>query len=440
MKKLTKFASFILLIYLFSGYNSYAQQWVLAGTVTNPGLTPSVSVYDNNVVWIAGGTDNNPKIYQTSNGGAVWNAITTNGTTNQLFCVWAINSTTAIVGEGVVNSNARLYKFSSAGLKWNVVLETGQNDGAFNNITFSRTAPLIGGALANEFWMTTDGGNNWVQKSTGVVGVSAAQNSLMIVDQNFFGFGLKNGAPRVRMTTDGGSGWLTKNLSLSGNYTSGFTFKSDKLIGLSSTSESMPYIARTTDGGLTWNTVDIGAGLSGITLIKWIPGTNVVYILGSNGAVKRSTNNGLNWTSMPTAGVTGLTHFDFNKVNNIICGYAVSSNGSVLKLLDSVLVLTGTGNNGSGMPSEYKLHQNYPNPFNPITNIKYSVVKDGFVTLKVFDALGRETATLVSEYKKAGTHEVSFSTGQNSSLSSGVYFYRINVNGFTDIKQMVLIK
>ena len=83
MKKLTKFASFILLIYLFSGYNSYAQQWVLAGTVTNPGLTPSVSVYDNNVVWIAGGTDNNPKIYQTSNGGAVWNAITTNGTTNQ---------------------------------------------------------------------------------------------------------------------------------------------------------------------------------------------------------------------------------------------------------------------------------------------------------------------------------------------------------------------
>ncbi len=440
MKKLAQFATFIFLIYLFSGYNSYAQQWILAGSVSNPGLTPSISVYDNNVVWIAGGTDNNPKIYQTSNGGAVWNAITTNGTTNQLFCVWAINSTTAIVGEGVVNSNARLYKFSSAGLKWNIVLETGQNDGAFNNITFSRTTPLVGGALANEFWMTTDGGNNWAQKSTGVVGVSAAQNSLMIVDQNFFGFGLKNGAPRVRMTTNGGTAWLTKNLSLIGNYTSGFTFRSDKLIGLSSTSESMPYISRTTDGGLTWNTVDIGAGLSGITLIKWIPGTNVVYILGSNGAVKRSTNNGLNWTSMGTAGVTGLTHFDFNKVNNIICGYAVSSNGSVLKLIDSVLVLTGTGNIGTDVPSEYKLHQNYPNPFNPVTSIKYSVVKDGFVTLKIFDALGRETATLVNEYKKAGTHEVSFSAGQNSSLSSGVYFYRINVNGFTDIKQMVLIK
>lgn len=234
--------------------------------------------------------------------------------------MWAISSTAAIVGEGVVNSNARLYKFSSAGLKWNVVLETGQNDGAFNNITFSRTMPLIGGALANEFWRTTDGGNNWAQMSTGVVGVSAGQNSLMIVDQNFFGFGLKNGAPRVRMTTNGGTVWRTKNLSLTGNYTSGFTFKSDKLIGLSSTSESMPYISRTTDGGLTWNTVDIGAGLSGITLIKWIPGTNVVYILGSNGAVKRSTNNGLNWTSMGYAGVTGLTHFDFNKVNNIICG------------------------------------------------------------------------------------------------------------------------
>lgn len=105
-----------------------------------------------------------------------------------------------------------------------------------------------------------------------------------------------------------------------------------------------------------------------------------------------------------------------------------------------MLVLTGTGNIGTGVPSEYKLHQNYPNPFNPVTSIKYSVVKDGFVTLKVFDALGRETATLVNEYKKAGTHEVSFSAGQNSSLSSGVYFYGVNVNGFTDIKQMVLIK
>ncbi len=431
------FTPFIFSLLLGYGNHAVAQQWVLAGVVSNPGATPSISVYDNTTVWIAGGAPNAPKIYSTSDAGLTWNTITTNGTTNELFCVWAINSTTAIVGEGATNSNARLYKFSSAGLKWNVVLETGQNDGAFNNITFSRTSPLVGGALANEFWMTTDGGNSWVQKSTGVVGVSAAQNSLMIVDQNFFGFGLKNGAPRVRMTTDGGQSWLTKNLSLNGNYTSGFTFKSDKMIGLSSTSSSMPLIARTTDGGLSWNTVDIGTGLTGITLIKWIPGTNVVYILGANGAIKRSTNNGLNWTSMPTAGVTGLTHFDFNKVNNIICGYAISSNGSVIKLADSVLVLTGAGNNETSAPSEYKLHQNYPNPFNPVTNIRFSIPQNAFVSLKVYNMLGREVATLVSEDRKAGTHEVQFAA---DNLSSGVYFYKITANGFTDVKTLTLIK
>lgn len=436
MKTVLQFFCLFILIFTINS-SLLAQQWVIAGSVPNPGLTPSISVYDNNVVWIAGGAPNAPKIFQTSNGGLNWNAITTNGTTNELFCIWAISPTIAIAGEGVVNSYARLYKFASNGTKWNVVLETGMNDGAFNNIIFSRTSPLVGGALADELYLTTNGGNNWVQKSTGVVGVSSAQNSIMLVDQNFFGFGLKNGASRVRMTDNGGISWSTKNLNLIGSMTSGFTFKSDKLIGISSTSSSMPNIARTSDGGITWNVVDIGTGLSGTTLIKWIPGTNVVYILGANGAVKRSTNNGLNWTSMSTAGVTGLTHFDFNKISNIICGYAVSSNGTVIKLVDSVLVLTNSGNNETGIPSAYKLHQNYPNPFNPSTSIRYEIPKKGFVNLKVFDAAGHEVETLINENQSAGIYEYTFNA---SRYSSGVYFYRLTSNGFTETQKMILIK
>lgn len=432
-------ALFLLIALALINFNSslYAQQWVLAGVVPYPGLTPSISVVDANTAWIAGGTTNSPVIFRTSNGGVNWEQVTVSGTINELCCIWASSSTSAIVGEGAKNSYARLYKFASDGSRWNVVLSTGQNDGAFNNLIFSRTNPLVGGALADEMYITTNGGYNWTLRATGVVGVSSAQNSLMLVDETFFGFGLKNGASRVRMTMNGGNTWATKNVNLSGTYTSGFTFKDDKLIGISSTSLSMPYIARTIDGGSTWTAIDIGTGLSGITIIKWVPETNVVYIIGENGAVKRSVNNGLTWTSMQTAGVTGLNHFDFNKVDNIICGYAVSSSGSVIKLQDSVLLLTNTKSITSEIPSDFKLYQNYPNPFNPTTNIKYQVAKNNFVTLKVYDILGKELATLVNEYQKAGTYEIQFS---NNHVSSGNYFYRIETGSFTDVKRMVLIK
>lgn len=424
---------------LLLGFNTVvnAQQWVLAGSVSNPGLTPSISVYDNNVVWIAGGSANAPAIFQTSNGGTTWNSITTNGTTNELFCIWALSPSVAIAGEGAINSYAKLYKFSSGGAKWNVVLSTGMNDGAFNNLIFSRSNPLVGTALADELYLTTNGGNNWSIIPTGVTGVSSAQNSLMMVDQTFFGFGLKNGASRVRMSLNGGGTWSTKSVNLNGNYTSGFTFKSDKLIGISSTSSSMPNIARTTDGGNTWNNVNIGTGLTGTTLIKWIPGTNIVYILGSNGAIKRSINDGLNWTSMSTAGVTGLTHFDFNKVNNIICGYAISSSGSVIKLADSILVLTNSNINETSVPAEYKLSQNYPNPFNPSTTIQYAVPKSSFVKIVIYDVLGQEVKTLVSENKKAGRYEVTLDASQ---FTSGVYFYKLTSDGFSETKQMMLLK
>jgi len=85
----------------------------------------------------------------------------------------------------------------------------------------------------------------------------------------------------------------------------------------------------------------------------------------------------------------------------------------------------------------YELVQNYPNPFNPSTMIKYQIPKSGNVTLKIYDILGAEVATLVNEEKSVGRYEVNFDA---SSLASGVYLYRIQVNDFVDVKKMVLMK
>ncbi|MEO6695056.1 MAG: T9SS type A sorting domain-containing protein [Ignavibacteria bacterium] len=85
----------------------------------------------------------------------------------------------------------------------------------------------------------------------------------------------------------------------------------------------------------------------------------------------------------------------------------------------------------------YILHQNYPNPFNPITTISYSLPKNAFVKLKVFDIAGKEVKVLINEYKQAGNYEVVF---DGSNLSSGVYYYKINSGNYFEIKKMVLIK
>jgi hypothetical protein len=85
----------------------------------------------------------------------------------------------------------------------------------------------------------------------------------------------------------------------------------------------------------------------------------------------------------------------------------------------------------------FRIEQNYPNPFNPSTTINYALPQAGSVTLKVYDVLGREVATLVNEKKAAGSYSVAFNA---SRLSSGTYIYRLTANGFSQTKKMILAK
>ncbi|MBV6479661.1 MAG: hypothetical protein HGGPFJEG_02448 [Ignavibacteria bacterium] len=90
-----------------------------------------------------------------------------------------------------------------------------------------------------------------------------------------------------------------------------------------------------------------------------------------------------------------------------------------------------------GNPTDYALSQNYPNPFNPTTKINFDLAKEGFVSIKVFDNLGKEVATLVNEFKNTGYYTVEFDA---RNLTSGMYYYRMEVNGFTKVLKMSLIK
>jgi hypothetical protein len=91
----------------------------------------------------------------------------------------------------------------------------------------------------------------------------------------------------------------------------------------------------------------------------------------------------------------------------------------------------------SNLPISYALYQNYPNPFNSSTVIKYSIPKEGLVTLKIYNAIGEEVTTIVNEVKQPGNYEVTFSTDK---LTSGVYFYRLQAGNFVETKKMILLK
>jgi hypothetical protein len=102
--------------------------------------------------------------------------------------------------------------------------------------------------------------------------------------------------------------------------------------------------------------------------------------------------------------------------------------------------ITSVENVGT-VPTGFALSQNYPNPFNPSTRIQYTIESAGLVSLKVYDMLGREVATLVNGRQEAGTYTVQFGINSGASgLSSGIYFYRLKVGSFISTKKLVLMK
>lgn len=141
--------------------------------------------------------------------------------------------------------------------------------------------------------------------------------------------------------------------------------------------------------------------------------------------------------------------FDMNYARNerlVIAG----SDFNNVTLGDAALLLIESGNSPADVSpdpviSGYFLSDAYPNPFNPTTTIKYEIGESGMVTLRVYDLLGSEVATLVNEEKSSGEYEVEFNTSnlpsrQGSALTSGIYFYTLTSENFTSTKKMILIK
>lgn len=206
-------------------------------------------------------------------------------------------------------------------------------------------------------------------------------------------------------------------------------------------------VCRTTNNGFPKISADNDFGL-------WVYGDNSQNILeywfvNDNSFIEKIVVDTINWTGWKLKNVnpSDFTNSDSLKFNSVVIKQNKLGNSSGAIYLDDLqtdIVLILPVNDGKdNLPSKYVLNQNYPNPFNSSTTIKYSIPQNTEynsvlpISLKIYDILGREVATLVSKQQKPGNYEVKFNA---SHLSSGVYFYVLKSGDFNQSKKMILLK
>ncbi len=219
---------------------------------------------------------------------------------------------------------------------------------------------------------------------------------------------------------------------------------------------SVGYSPLKTDYGV-WRSTDNGDSWQHITtpdssIQQIISNSAGTIILASKTGVYKSSTNGDSWSQVATNVWPGTT-----KTHVSVNAFSFAGDGTLWAATSAAIYkssqpLTSIDLVSSEIPQSFTLQQNYPNPFNPSTNIGFSVPSGrdlaksgriasasggGFVSLKVYDILGREVATLVNENLKAGIYNYNFDA---SKLSSGVYFYRLQTNNFVETKKMILLR
>ena len=437
---------FLLLILPFVINTSNAQSWVYLSSLPSPDAINSISVVDQNVIWVCGDA---AACYRSTNGGYNWIAAYTGLPNGNLYGICAIDANTCWVGTGT----GSIYKTTNGGTSW--TLQQAVSGSFINGIhMFSPSFGVYigdptGSGQPYQLRRTDNGGTNWVLSPGAPIAASefGVINAWDWIDSSTFWMGSANTianatTAKVYRTTTGFLGtWSSATLTGTGT-SNGLYYQAIAFINATSglAGSNAATIMRTTDGGVTWTAAANPPGLTSFACINmhgFKDASNIIRLSTQEASagykVFRTTNLGASWTqeTLPTQGTTnGIQHMLFLNQN---LGYAGGNAGIFLRWGPPVGVQPVSNNT----PDNFVLEQNYPNPFNPTTTIKYSIPEASFVTLKIFDAVGNEVQTVVNENQSAGNY---LKYIDMTSFSSGIYFYSIKAGNFTETKKMIMIK
>ncbi len=383
-------------------------------------------------------------IIKTSNGGINWINISSGINLNLNDIKFFTPSTAIAVGDYQI-----ILQSTNGGLNWSIVNAQASQNYQINNINLSGQDQAIAHSITyldpyyyRYLYKTSNMGSSWQILQ---VYVPAVWMHFLNLNTGWANGSYFTGPPlnqyylRVSKTTNGGINWTVINQSSGVSINPGKIYFYDNNLGFKFSHIGTVYFYRSLDGGVNW-------GSGGVTLNRLIRCYYFVnsltgWIVGENSLLYKTDNGGSSWTEQISPVATNLNSVNF--INSQTGWIAAGAFG--LLLTHSGGVYTSIKNLSNQVPEKFYLSQNYPNPFNPLTKIKFEIpllrgVSEGrgvLVRLIIYDILGREIATLINQQLKPGTYEVEW---DGINFPSGVYFYKLMSDEFSDTKKMVLIK
>jgi len=424
--------------------------------ITNNGDNYHQITFVNGKPWIVGGSYSYSTILTYGSPGFRWKSMSSKVTLESLRSAAFEDDLRGWIG----GTNGILLRTTDRGDHWSTLSLF-----AIDLLALATPAPgfLYIGGSTGKFLKTTNGGSSWtISQIPGMYAVSKMQ----FLDP-LTGWAMDEYFPFVK-TTDGGQSWM--NMPVGGTEFF-FVDENNGWVAQPSITEGPEYthLYRTTDGGATWRDSVFNVGIYDITFTSLDNG----WFLANYGVVFRTTDGGDTWSqayafNQPVrrlefttdlegwavgdeaiyATTDGGTTFNvsryanFNSVRELYfrspsLGFAIGENGTILRYFNPTTGVRMDDQTIADIPSVMVLRQNYPNPFNPATRIAFGLSVSGRTSLKVYDILGREVATLVDEQLGPGNHEVTFNAGE---LSSGLYFYRLESGSAVLTRKLLLLR
>ncbi|MCU0342907.1 MAG: YCF48-related protein [Ignavibacterium sp.] len=439
---MSKIKSYILLIVFINLVDCYPQSsWEKIKTPTDFNLL-KVFFLDSLHCWVAG--DSGVILFSDDSGDS-WR-LQNSGVNNFISDIYFLNKNlgwaVSYDFEGI-NIRSKILKTTNGGLNWqnenyrqlNVILTT--------IFFYDSLNGWIGGepfALS----YTTNGGIDWLEAAIDSGTLSYFPVSQIRFDSPNYGFacgGANDIASVIWRSTNGGKNWVSYGIQADPFVDFQF-LDSYNIISLAGDRERLYPVGKlnTYENGTFWNydTIPFYGVISGM---KFRTDNEVWATMPAENYFIVSQDTGNTWDDFRLKDSIRLLDIDFA---DSLHGIAVGRGGYILKYIPDKPV--HIENTYSMVPVEFILDQNFPNPFNPRTKIRWQSPFSGHNTLKVYDVLGTEIATLVDEYKSAGVYEVDFTVGQSASgefspdIGSGIYFYQLIVGNYIETKKMVLLR
>ncbi len=403
-------------------------------------------------------------ILRSTDFGGTW---TTTESGTRYYALDFINANTGVA----VGYRGTVIKTTNGGTTWSEL--RGLNGFELYDVKMFDANTFYACGATGRFYVTTNGGTSFVERLLPVTTGGSAKTIHFLNPQTGFCSGEMG---RIYRTSNAGVTWDSI-------FTFGTSF--NNIEDLAFTDDSVGFalgergrIVRT-GNGMTWDSTGIvRPNLLTLWEAQFITEATG-YVTSQNGTVYKTTNGGATWTQQnDTTGLGNMDVIDIQVVFPTRRGFAVAEQGKLLRLVnenswrvDRTLttafgtpdnlwgidfvdtsrafisgyygtiyrldVTTTTGVSDNSTPTHFSLKQNYPNPFNPSTLISYQLPVGGLTTLKVYDVLGREVATLLNGFSQAGTHTIEWKA---SGLASGVFFYRLTSGNFSEVKKMTLLR